>query len=460
MTDFLAVLDRVVATHLVVSVPFALVLVAALASGARAATRTSLAAVLAAATLLPWALPVLDDPASQLAQILNAARGPLLPTSLVAPTAAGDATTTTALAYLLWLAGSVLATAWLLLGFGAARRRLRAMPQAPEPLRTEVRRAASTLGVAAPDVRLSPTPCSPAVVCAPQATLVLPGALWPSLLPDAREGLLLHELAHLRRHDPLLRAITALACLAAWWNPLVWYLRYVVRSSGEDAADDWVVHLRPDAPAAFGQGLLATQRHLLGAKRASAPAGTAALSAPARHLRARLQRLFSATPPRSSGTGRALLIATGAGAIALSWTAVQCTAEPIPSRTTRAATDLRRSIARWLLRFDADVRPELLPYHMTQLRTALDAEERRRAADAVGNLLDDGAPALPALLDAMADDPSPSVRREAVDAIGRIGPSIAERARPHLLHTLATDPAPRVRREVVDVLGRLDDGGS
>ena len=93
--------------------------------------------------------------------------------------------------------------------------------------------------------------------------------------------------------------------------------------------------------------------------------------------------------------------------------------------------------------------------NVTQLQSARLPQVRRGAADDLGNLFEQGTAAVPALLHAIATDDSPSVRREAVDAIGRIGAHVANEAMPQLLKTLAEDPAPRVRREVEDVLERF-----
>jgi hypothetical protein len=51
----------------------------------------------------------------------------------------------------------------------------------------------------------------------------------------------LHELAHLRRHDPLTQAIAQLARALHWFNPLAWLAVRCLRVEQERACDDYVL---------------------------------------------------------------------------------------------------------------------------------------------------------------------------------------------------------------------------
>lgn len=68
-------------------------------------------------------------------------------------------------------------------------------------------------------------------------TIVLPAEcdFW-SL--DRRRAVLLHELAHVRRHDLIGHTLGRLACAVYWFHPLVWTAAKQLRSESERACDD------------------------------------------------------------------------------------------------------------------------------------------------------------------------------------------------------------------------------
>jgi len=64
---------------------------------------------------------------------------------------------------------------------------------------------------------------------------------WTSWDGARRRAVLLHELAHHARHDPLRRWIAAGACAVHWFNPLVWWLARRLHQQCEFACDARVV---------------------------------------------------------------------------------------------------------------------------------------------------------------------------------------------------------------------------
>jgi beta-lactamase regulating signal transducer with metallopeptidase domain/HEAT repeat protein len=70
-----------------------------------------------------------------------------------------------------------------------------------------------------------------------RATIVLP-AECDSWSLDRRRAVLLHELAHVRRHDLVGHTLSRLACAIYWFHPLVWTAAKRLRSESERACDD------------------------------------------------------------------------------------------------------------------------------------------------------------------------------------------------------------------------------
>jgi beta-lactamase regulating signal transducer with metallopeptidase domain/HEAT repeat protein len=68
-------------------------------------------------------------------------------------------------------------------------------------------------------------------------TIVLPSECDTWSL-DRRRAVLLHELAHVRRHDLVGHTLGRLACAVYWFHPLVWTAAKQLRSESERACDD------------------------------------------------------------------------------------------------------------------------------------------------------------------------------------------------------------------------------
>jgi hypothetical protein len=73
---------------------------------------------------------------------------------------------------------------------------------------------------------------------------------------EGRRAVLVHELAHLRRRDHLVRWLELAATVVHWWNPLFWLVRRQLRAHAELACDAWVTGILPDARRPYAEALL------------------------------------------------------------------------------------------------------------------------------------------------------------------------------------------------------------
>ena len=137
----------------------------------------------------------------------------------------------------LWLSGTLLLLARVLFQAAGLLRLRRRLVREGAPAGADLQRAMQTLvqemQLRSPTLRVLPGLSSP---------LVLPGAV---LLPRWAEGLdasqqramLAHELAHLRRRDPLWRPLQRLALVPLFFHPLAWHALRRLESLAETLCD-------------------------------------------------------------------------------------------------------------------------------------------------------------------------------------------------------------------------------
>ena len=90
--------------------------------------------------------------------------------------------------------------------------------------------------------------------------IVHPLMLWPDRLSERLEdehieGILAHELVHVRRHDNLTAAIHMLVEVIFWFHPMVWWIESRMLQERERACDEAVVQLA-GGPEVYAEGLL------------------------------------------------------------------------------------------------------------------------------------------------------------------------------------------------------------
>jgi beta-lactamase regulating signal transducer with metallopeptidase domain len=171
----------------------------------------------------------------------------------------------TSAATTVWVAGAITVAILAALRVGRFRRLVRDAPPAPPALEAEVRSLAERLGLGrVPAVRIVDARVSPLLWYRPGTLeLLLPGALLARLDPAEREALLLHELAHVRRRDHLVRYLELAAIGAFWWHPVVWWARRQLRRFEEQCCDAWVARAQASGGRrSYARALLKTVEFL------------------------------------------------------------------------------------------------------------------------------------------------------------------------------------------------------
>jgi hypothetical protein len=81
-----------------------------------------------------------------------------------------------------------------------------------------------------------------------RSRIVLPegASRWPLA---QKRAVLIHELAHVQRHDALTQLVARIACALHWPNPLAWIAAREMRAERERACDDRVLRKAPGPPS-------------------------------------------------------------------------------------------------------------------------------------------------------------------------------------------------------------------
>ncbi|MFG0305933.1 MAG: TPR end-of-group domain-containing protein, partial [Phycisphaerales bacterium JB040] len=152
-----------------------------------------------------------------------------------------------------WAVGAVIA------GRRQARRvrsmrRLQVSSERNAALERRVARVAERLGVRTPRAIVSDRVSGPMVW-----SLGRPVLVWPSgvgLEGSGVDGMIAHELAHLRRGDHWSAWLELAALTLFWWHPLVWISHRRAREYAELACDAWVSWALPSDRRAYAEALV------------------------------------------------------------------------------------------------------------------------------------------------------------------------------------------------------------
>jgi beta-lactamase regulating signal transducer with metallopeptidase domain len=212
----------------------------------------------------------------------------------------------------IWSAGFLLLASRLLPGW-LRLRKWRKMSFRVTSMRilSETREAALTLDLhALPEVRIAKFRVMPAACGLWRGTVFLPedALRWSA---DQLRMVLLHELAHLKRHDPGMQALAHLACALHWFNPFVWMLHRTWLRERELACDALVLSTGV-APRGYAMHLVEIAERFRSI--APRPLLSAAMAGPGLEQRVRTILQYVPRPP-GGRRGLALAVLFTAGAL-------------------------------------------------------------------------------------------------------------------------------------------------
>lgn len=189
----------------------------------------------------------------------------------------------------LWIAGALIKHLVIVAGWwGTERLRRDARVAVSDEVSRTCRRLARSLGVTRRvAVGFSDRVASPIVLGVVRPMILLPATLATGWVPERLEMILLHELAHVRRHDVLVHIVQRVTEALWFFHPAVWSVSRWLTLECEQCCDAFVLD-RTGRPCAYARTLVA----LSGGVRSPAAATLGAAMAD-RHLVTRIRRILN-----------------------------------------------------------------------------------------------------------------------------------------------------------------------
>ena len=207
--------------------------------------------------------------------------------------------------------GAALMLLRLLVGLGGGDRlRRHSQPVEQGALLAAAARQARLLGLSwAPALAYSRRVTVPVVVGVIRPMILLPMNLATGLSSEQIEMILSHELAHVRRHDPLINVIQRLIEVLLFFHPALWYVSRQVRLEREHCCDDLVLGTGTE-PEAYASSLVeAATQGLRRQWRQPTEAAACRATGSRSQLKHRVLRLLGHAPAEQTRLGRAWLAA-------------------------------------------------------------------------------------------------------------------------------------------------------
>ena len=160
-----------------------------------------------------------------------------------------------------YVAGVLLMLTRLLLGIrGGARLRRQSEPVTDGALFNSLAERSAALGIrTAPTLAWCRQVAVPTVVGVLRPAILLPLSLRSGMTPEQLAVILTHELAHIRRWDPLINVLQRFIEALLFFHPVVWIVSRQMRRERENCCDDLVLANGND-PSGYASTLLEIAR--------------------------------------------------------------------------------------------------------------------------------------------------------------------------------------------------------
>jgi uncharacterized protein (TIGR03435 family) len=201
----------------------------------------------------------------------------------------------------IWLLGASAFSVRLLGGWAmAARLRWTSTRPAPIEWLRAMDRLRARLGLArAVGLRVSAMVKSPVVIGAWRPLVLVPVGMLTGLPASQLEALLMHELAHIHRHDYLVNLLQSVAEALLFYHPAVWWVSSQIRKERECCCDDAAVAMSGDVMEYVSA---------LAELAASRPMRLSAVAANGGSLADRIARLLGERRPATGKRGTVLAV--------------------------------------------------------------------------------------------------------------------------------------------------------
>lgn len=208
---------------------------------------------------------------------------------------------------IIWLVGTVGLLGWTPVRTIRFRRTLkRAMRPAPSWLRRRAAAVGRDLGLSRiPELSTTSARVTPMVWWSgAKVRMVVPSFLLTNPGSEELRAILAHELAHVRRHDHVVRWLEWLACAVFWWNPVAWWARHELRIAEESCCDQLAVAAAKSCPKTYAQALLRVVSNASNPPgfRPPLPASAASGAGRTKALERRIRMIVSTDYPPSRST--------------------------------------------------------------------------------------------------------------------------------------------------------------